>query len=238
MTFDGGAARAMKESASKRDFTDYRQSQGARPNSDASAGSSRSPGYSGAVPPVIPPSQRATVTPGTSSGGWNGGGYGGSYHTTVWYPTPDIYSTRSVRIHTWFAPYYSRPLVIYNDNYSSFFWWWLLDQSLEDRAMWAYNHRYDMDDARYRSLVYQDLALEQRVQELEQRGAPQDPNYVPANMDRDLMYTDKYVNRAYATRPTHNGRIIFAFIMVPTMIGVGGFFIWLVFFKRWQVATA
>ena len=40
-------------------------------------------------------------------------------------------------------------MVVYHDPYNSWFWWWLLDQSLETRALWAYNHRLDMDQARY-----------------------------------------------------------------------------------------
>jgi len=222
MTFDTSAARANKESASKRDFSNYQQSQ-----------SPKSSGYSGPVPPVIPRTQSS------GGGGWYGRATSPYYHTTtVWYPDPYMYSTHYVRIHSFYAPYWSRPVVVYNDSYSSFFWWWLLDQSLENRAQWVYNHRYDMDDARYRELVYKDLALENRVAELEQRQVPRDPNYVPTGMDRDMMYTDKYVNQAYANRPTHNGQIIFWSIMVPTAIGVGGFFIWLVFFKRWHTAFA
>ena len=232
MTFDTSAARANKESASKRDFTDYKQSQAAKTSGFNGNSSGRGSDYSGPVPPVLPRSQSS------AGSGWNGGYSRPYYHTTVWYPDPYLYSTRSIRIHNYYAPYWTRPVVLYNDNYGSFFWWWLLDQSLENRAMWVYNHRYDMDDARYRALVYQDLALENRVAELEQRQVPRDPNYVPAGMDRDLMYSDKYVNQAYANRPTHTGQTIFWFIMVPTGIAVGGFFIWLVFFKRWHTATA
>ncbi len=170
--------------------------------------------------------------------GSSGGGYAGAYGQTAWYPDPQIYATRSIRLRNYYSPYYSRPVVIYNDNYSSLFWWWLLDQSLDDRATWVYHHRQDMDDARYRELVYRDLELENRVQQLQQRQIPTDPNYTPAGMDRDLMYSDKYVNRAYATRPTHNGRILFWLVMVPTAVGAGGFFIWLVFFKRFQTVHA
>jgi hypothetical protein len=239
MTFDTGAARAMKESASQREFTEYKQAQAAKSAAaDAGGGSTRGPAYNGPVPPVIPRAQAAPL--GTGGAGGYAGGYTRPYSqaTTVWYPDPYSYSTRSVRIRNYFAPYWARPVVVYNDNYSSLFWWWLLDQSLEDRALWVYNHRANMDDARYRALVYQDLALENRVAELEQRQTPVDPNYVPTGMDRDLMYTDKYVNHAYANRPTHNGQIFFWLIMAPTAIAVGGFFIWLVFFKRWQTSTA
>jgi hypothetical protein len=247
MSYDSGAARAMKEAASQRDFSEYKQAQAAKSASGAngtSSGRASSADYSGPVPPVLPSSERSgynppvVVTPGSQSTGWGGNRYAGSYRQTTLHPDYEMYSTRSVRIRNYYSPYYSRPLVIYNDNYSSFFWWWLLDQSFEDRAQWVYHHRQDMDEARYRALVYQDLQLENRIQELEQRQIPADPDYVPAGMDRDLMYSDKYVDRVYATRPTHNGQIAFWFIMVPTAIGVGGFFTWLVFFKRFQTATA
>ena len=236
MTFDTAAARATQEAASKRNFKQYQQSQAARaasPNGDAGlnpAAPAVSRDHSGSVPPVITPSQAATAV----------NRYPASQRQTssTWYPDPQLYSTRPVRLQSYFAPYWSRPVVIYQDNYNSYFWWWLLDQSLENRALWAYHHRADMDDARYRELVYQDLALENRVMELEQRQLPRDPNYVPTGMDRDLMYTDNFVNRSYLTRPTTAGRVGFFVLLVPVVAGMGWFLTWLVFFKRWQTATA
>jgi hypothetical protein len=241
MTFDSGASRAAKEAASKRDFTDYKQAQAAK-SSAASGDNSSSPRSrtfdpSGNAPPVIPRSSPPTINGQTTSYG-GGYGYPGSYHQYNYYPDPRTYSTRSVRIRNYYGSYYSRPYVYYNDNYSSLFWWWLLDRPLEERAMWTYYHRNDMDPARYQALVYNDLALDQRVRELEQRQVPVDTNYVPQGMDRDLMYSDKYIDRAYHNRPTHNGQIAFWFILIPTAIGVGGFFVWLVFFKRFQTSTA
>ncbi len=73
-------------------------------------------------------------------------------------------------------PTTSRPVVIYHDPYNSLFWWWLLDRSLDDRAWWAYHHRYDMDPARYQALVAQDQQLEARVEQLEAQQAPRDPS--------------------------------------------------------------
>ena len=146
-------------------------------------------------------------------------------------------STRSVRIYNVFNPYYSRPVVIYRDPYNSLFWWWLLDRSLDDRAWWAYHHRYDMDPARYQALVANDPQLETRVEQLEAQQAPRDPNYVPSGVDRDLMYTDHYVARSYSNRPTAAGVFAFWLLAVPTALGVTGFFIWLIWFKRWQTAT-
>ncbi len=146
-------------------------------------------------------------------------------------------STRPGRIYNVFNPYYSRPVVIYRDPYNSLFWWWLLDRSIDDRACWAYHHRYDMDPARYQALVATDQQLETRVEQLEAQQAPRDPNYVPAGVDRDLMYSDHYVAQSYSNRPTAVGVIAFWVLAVPTALGVTGFFIWLIWFKRWQTAT-
>jgi hypothetical protein len=152
-------------------------------------------------------------------------------------PSTEVISTRPARIETIFRPYYSRPVVIYQDPYDSFFWWWLLDRSLNDRAWWAYHHRYDMDPARYHALVAADQQLEARVAELEAQQAPRDAGYVPPGVDRDLMYSDHYVATAYSNRPTQGGVITFWLIAVPAAIGACWFFIWLIWFKRWQTST-
>jgi hypothetical protein len=140
-----------------------------------------------------------------------------------------------VRIYNFYSPYYSRPWVVYNDPYNSYFWWWLLDRSLDERAWWVYHHRYDMDPARYDALVARDQQLEARVSELEaQQQGVRDPNYVPAGLDRDLMYTDHYVGASYSNRRTQAGVIAFWVFGVPLAIAACGFFIWLIWFKRWQ----
>src|SRR5205807_5451201 len=138
------------------------------------------------------------------------------------------------RIYNVYNSYYSRPYVVYHDPYNSFFWWWLLDRSLDDRAYWAYHHRYDMDPARYQALVANDQQLESRVQQLESQQVSRDPNYVPPEMakeDRDLMYTDKHVSHAYSNRPTRSGSIAFWMLAVPTALAVTAFFVWLIWFK-------
>jgi hypothetical protein len=94
-----------------------------------------------------------------------------------------------------------------------------------------------MDPERYQALVAQDQQLETRVAELEAQQAPRDPNYVPAGVDRDLMYSDQYVARAYSNRPTTLGAISFWALALPTAAAVSGFFIWLIWFKRWQPAA-
>jgi hypothetical protein len=193
MTFDSGASRAAKEAASKRDFTDYKQAQAAKSSStsdDSSSPRSRTFDPSGNAPPVIPRSTPPTLNGQTTGNGGGGNGYSGSYHQYNYYPDPRTYSTRSVRIHNYYGSYYSRPYIYYNDNYSSLFWWWLLDRPLEERAMWTYYHRNDMDPARYQALVYNDLALDERVRELEQR-----------------LRSPRHGPRPHVFRPIHQSRV-------------------------------
>ena len=152
---------------------------------------------------------------------------------TVYVPDAGTISTRSVRVYSVFNPYASRPTVVYRDPYDSLFWWWLMDRSLDERASWAYHHRYDMDPDRYQALVANDQQLEARVSELEGQQIPRDPNYVPVGLQRDLMYSDQYVARAYSNRPTTVGAVSFWVLAVPAL-SVFGFFIWLIWFKRWQ----
>jgi hypothetical protein len=48
------------------------------------------------------------------------------------------------------------------------------------------------------------------------------------------MYSDHYVARAYHNRPTPLGVITFWVFGIPTALAVTGFFIWLIWIKRWQ----
>jgi hypothetical protein len=87
-------------------------------------------------------------------------------------------------------------------------------------------------------LLANNQQLEARVQQLEaQQAVPRDPAYTPTNLDRDLMYSDQYVNQSYSNRPTPGGRIAFWVFAVPAAIAACWFFIWLIWFKRWQTAT-
>jgi len=212
ITFDSAAARARKEEGSRQDYARFKDTQRA-------PGASGNSGYQGQPPPIIRnPS-------------------GGSYRTSAYVPDAQVLVSRPVRIHAFYAPYYSRPVVVYHDPYSSFFWWWLLDRSLDDRAYWAYHHRYDMDPGRYQSLMATDQQLETRVAQLEAQAVARDPHYVPTGLDQDLMYSDHYVNQAYNTRPTLGGQVAFWVLGIPTALAFSGFFIWLIWFKRWQTAT-
>lgn len=211
-TFDTAAARAKKEDTSRSDFAKYKESQNPRPVQ-------RDDSYRGPAPPVITPSSR-------------------SYRRWTYVPDTVVIQTRPTRIWNVYQPYWYRPVVIYHDPYSSFFWWWLLDRSIEDQAWWAYHHRYDMDQARYQALLASNQQLQARVEQLEtQQPVPRDPAYTPTNLDRDLMYSDQYVNQSYNNRSTAVGRITFWVFAVPAAIAACWFFIWLIWFKRWQTAT-
>ena len=220
-TYDTAASQAKKQEVSKSEFTRFKESQSPKPPIQTDVPRSAAPAnsYSG-KPPPIPVSS------------------GGSYRGRSYIPDTVTIRTRPVRVYNVFNPYYTRPLVIYRDPYDSFFWWWLLDRSLDDRAWWAYHHRYDMDPARYEALMERDQQLEQRVAELETQQVPRDPAYTPAGIDRDLMYSDNYVAQSYNDRPTRGGAIAFWIFAAPTAFAVLAFFIWLIWFKRWQPATA
>ena len=228
-TFDQAAARARREEASGAKFKQFKESQLPLPASPSEVARSTAPS---AVPNSVPdaPSYRVKAPPLPVSPG-------GSYQSIAYVPDASTLSSRPVRIYNVFNPYTSRPVVIYRDPYNSLFWWWLLDRSLDDRAWWAYHHRYDMDPARYQALVAQDQQLEARVEQLEAQQTPRDPNYTPPGVDRDLMYSDRYVEQTYSNRPTTMGVVAFWVLAIPTALAVSGFFIWLIWFKRWQTVT-
>lgn len=93
-----------------------------------------------------------------------------------------------------------------------------------------------MDQGRYQALLASDTNLEGRIKQLEAQQTPVKTNYVPQSLDPDLMYSDQHVHRAYVTRPTASGRILFWLVFVPMMVAMAWFLFWLVFFKRWQTA--
>jgi hypothetical protein len=161
---------------------------------------------------------------------------------------------------SFYDTYYSRPMVVYHDPFNSFFWWWMLDRSLNDRANWAYHHRYDMDDARYHELLAHDATLQARITQLEAQNVPRDPTYVPAELkdNPDLMYTDNYVSAAYNPQPTvvrvpssysggsaggdvppHGpsamGHVCSVIALIMLIASFAWLAVWLVFFKRWNI---
>lgn len=212
-SFDNAAARAKKEEVSRNQYNQFKQSQG---GTATASSSDRSGVY--VRPPSIPSTSQTT------------------YRPRLYVPNTIILSQRPARLYGVFSPYWYRPVVVYNDPYGSLFWWWLLDQSIDDRAWWAYHHRYDMDSARYQALMASDQQLQARVAQLEAQQVARDPNYTPRKVDQDLMYSDQAVARAQANRPTTMGVITFWVFAVPMALGVCAVFIWLIWFKRWKTA--
>jgi hypothetical protein len=157
------------------------------------------------------------------------------------------WANRQLREQQYYRDYYTRPVVFYHDPYSSPFWWWLLDQNLETRSLWVYNHQMAMDQARYQALL-QNAQLAERVRQLEAQNAARNPAYVPPGLPPDLMYTDAYVNAAYNPQPAapppvvyvprpapavhfwHGVRVLLFALVVLAILAL---IIWLVFFKRW-----
>ena len=234
--FDSTAARARKEEASQQEFTRFKESQlppktpSPAPASRSDAPTSRSAGSVLAVPSASTPSYQVKPPPIPVSAA-------DAYRRSVYIPDTGTLSSRPNRIYNVFNSYSTRPVVVYHDRYNSLFWWWLLDRSFDDRAWWAYHHRYDMDPARYQALVANDQQLERRVEQLEAQQAPRDLHYVPAGLDQDLMYSDRYVEHTYSNRRTTSGVVAFWVLGIPMALGVSGMFIWLIWFKRWPTAT-
>lgn len=146
------------------------------------------------------------------------------------------YANRQLRQQQFYQSYSSRPVVVYHDPYGSMFWWYLLDRSLEERALWAYHHRRDMDVARYQAMLAKDAQLEARIRQLEREKVARDPNYTLKGMDTDLQYSDDYVQAVYnpvpVVRPA-SGRG--GWIVLWVLLGVAsiGLIVWLVFYRKW-----
>jgi hypothetical protein len=149
----------------------------------------------------------------------------------------ETYVTRETRIYSTYSPYYGRPVVVYNDPYNSFFWYWMLDRSLDERAMWAYNHQHEMDAARYREMCAKDAQLEARIRQLEaEKKGVRDTGYVPKGIDPDLQYSDDYVDNVYNPHVESSsgdssgvGRFFYWVFMI-LLVGAGiAVIIWLLF---------
>lgn len=143
------------------------------------------------------------------------------------------WANRELRQQQFYSVYASRPLVVYNDPYSSMFWYFLLDRSIEQQAMWAYCHKADMDAARYSALLARDTRLAAKVKQLEAEKAARDPNYVIPGMDPDLQYSDEYVDAVVNPQPAprYSGWIcLWTFIGLLVIVLI----VYLVFVKEWN----
>ena len=63
------------------------------------------------------------------------------------------------------------------------------------QAEWVYHHRDQISDERYRDLVEKNKNLETQVKALEDKKVAKDPSFSPAEIDKDLMYSDDYVKQ-------------------------------------------
>jgi hypothetical protein len=189
-----------------------------RPSAPISRPSAPAPSRSFSSPKAAPPPSR----PAPSSGGFstkydsgaasaqrsqsskslydraNGVSGGGSTGGRVGPVTDETLQTRPAREREVFTQYTTQPIpVYYHDSFSPWFWLWLMDRSQSDRDMWIYNHRDEMDNARYNDLLQKDADLQRRMDALQQQGVTPDPSYTPKGVDQDLMYNDDQVKQAY-----------------------------------------
>lgn len=152
------------------------------------------------------------------------------------YVTPERYETYDNRASAFYGKHYRspQPTVAYHDPYPSFFWYWLLSQDINTRAQWAYNHRNDMDESRYKDLLAKDKALEAKIQQLENGKTTRDSSYVPTQLkdNPELMYEKSFVDASLQNKPVSVGKIFLNFILwgglILLVIGV----IYIVFFKE------
>jgi hypothetical protein len=164
-----------------------------------------------------------------------------------------------------FSSYYSRPLVVYHDSYSSPFWYWLLDQPRYTRAEWYYHHQSQMDPARQAALVAADPELPQAVSAVATAAPTPNPDYTPPGIEAQAMTAptdaDAPADADAASSSTPANSLANQVPPMPVratqlasmgassnssssgfnwlvLLGCGGFVTWLVFFKRWKSATA
>jgi len=111
----------------------------------------------------------------------------------------------------------------------------MLDQSIEERAMWAYHHRNSIDAARYQAILNSDVAIQGRIAALEAQQLARNVDYVPTALasNQDLMLSDQYVKDNYKATPSSSGRFAFWFFMIPLIIAIVGGTFWMLFVKKW-----
>lgn len=109
---------------------------------------------------------------------------------------------RQERQQSTFGRYYNAPapIVVYHDNFNPWFWMYMMDRSSHDRAEWYYHHSDEIDPARIADLRAHDAEFDQRLQALEQHGIKKDAGFAPQGIDRDLMYNDETVHKAYVEK--------------------------------------
>ncbi len=221
-SIDSGAARARQVQSSAQNFNQ------SRPAAPAAASGQTARSAPRSTPAV------ATTSHYSSRTGFTTGGSAGQPRRT--WPQ--------------FSSYASRPATSFRDSYSPLFWWWLLDQSRPVRANWYYNHQSTMDPTRQSALMAADPQLQQEVSQLAAAGTPVNPAYTPPGIEPAAMMAEKEDLDDTTSTPLlpampadpqpdfHSAPEGSSGPFWLALLGGGGFVTWLVFFKRWQTASA
>lgn len=157
----------------------------------------------------------------------------------------EAFSTRTTREQTVFKTYYSntstRPTVVYHDtSWNPFFWMWLVDHQ-DKQAEWVYHHRDQLSEERYKDLLTKNKDLETQIKALEEKKLAKDPNYSPAEVDKDLMYSDEYVKQvqkdqeaAALSKQEIDEEETSSWIWIGSVLvtALAGWMIWEIFFKK------
>ena len=116
------------------------------------------------------------------------------------YVTHERYVTYDNRCMGFYGGYYGHPYY-YHDSFSPFLMGWLLSDALNShqRALWMYNHQYDMDSSRYDEMLRRDARLQAEIDQLKAQNVTRNPAYVPPQMadNPDVMYNKEFVDAAY-----------------------------------------
>ena len=155
------------------------------------------------------------------------------------YVTHERYITYDNRASGFYGGYYGRPS-FFHDSFSPFLMGWMFSSALSshDRAMWAYNHQNEMDQARYQEMLRRDAQLQAEIDQLKAAKTPIDPSFVPAAMkdNPDLMYSKEFVDAAYnpvevAGASSGHGWLYSLFVST-LVVGALGYVGYLLFFKE------
>jgi hypothetical protein len=111
------------------------------------------------------------------------------------------WASRSARYDAYYAPYVSRPLVLYGDPYAPYWHYRVMDMGLDIATLWMYHHMATLDAGRRDAMYAQNAELRARVAALERQGLRRDPTYTPPGVDPDVAYNDGFVNASYNPTP-------------------------------------
>lgn len=165
------------------------------------------------------------------------------------YVTPERWTSYPQRADVFYQPYISSAVVPvhYVDPFHSYLNFWLLSRSLDEMALFTYHHRAAMDSARVESLYAKNADLRARVKALEDKKVPIDETYAPEGVDRDLLYSQGFVDAAFNPQPKevteyrYRTGLSCGWVWIALWVLVKWLFwialawgvIWLLFYYRW-----